>query len=139
MRTAGNSLLLPTHTKESYFPASVTPLHELLLQAIVIAKEREPGLSDSEIAFRAGITQPTLSRAKRRCGPSTLEAVLDTLSLDLSLATHPAKTKPVRSPAAALSEAPQASAARVAHSTRAAYADASYRSPQALTKVSKRK
>jgi hypothetical protein len=97
MRTAGNSLLLPAHNEESYVPSRVTPLNELLIQAIVIAKEREPGLSDSEIAYRAGITQPTLSRAKRRCGPSTLEAVLDTLSLDLSLAAPTAKRKPARS------------------------------------------
>jgi hypothetical protein len=63
----------------------VTPLHQLLLEAIAIAKQREPGLSDSLIAYRAGITQPTLSRAKRRCGPSTLEAVLDALGLELAL------------------------------------------------------
>jgi hypothetical protein len=68
----------------------VTPLHQLLLEAIAIAKQREPGLSDSLIAYRAGITQPTLSRAKRRCGPSTLEAVLDALGLELALVARPA-------------------------------------------------
>jgi hypothetical protein len=67
----------------------VTPLHQLLLEAIAIAKQREPGLSDSSIAYRAGITQPTLSRAKRRCGPSTLEAVLDALGLELALVAPP--------------------------------------------------
>ncbi|HLM74569.1 MAG TPA: hypothetical protein VK459_17805 [Polyangiaceae bacterium] len=68
----------------------MTPLHQLLLEAIAIAKQREPGLSDSLIAYRAGITQPTLSRAKRRCGPSTLEAVLDALGLELALIARPA-------------------------------------------------
>jgi hypothetical protein len=67
----------------------VTPLHQLLLEAIAIAKQREPGLSDSLIAYRAGITQPTLSRAKRRCGPSTLAAVLDALGLELALIAPP--------------------------------------------------
>jgi hypothetical protein len=61
----------------------MTPLNELLMQAIAIAKRREPALTEFEIAQRAGLRNTTLSRSKLRCGPSTLEAVFDSLNLDL--------------------------------------------------------
>lgn len=79
----------------------MTPLNKLLIEALAIAKQREPGLSDSIIAYRAGITQPTLSRAKRRCGPSTLEAVLDAVGLELALVAPPAQPTRARKPRAA--------------------------------------
>ena len=71
----------------------MTPLNQLLLQAIEIAKQREPGLSESELARRAGILPPTLTRAKYACGASTLAAVLDLLGLDIVLVEKSARSK----------------------------------------------
>jgi DNA-binding phage protein len=61
----------------------MTPLNELLIQAIEMAKREEPGLTEPEIARRSGLAQPALSRAKRACGGATLAAVLDALGCDL--------------------------------------------------------
>lgn len=74
----------------------MTPLHELLINAIEIAKRREPDLSDAEIARRAGLRTTTLWRAKQRCGPATLEAVFDALNLDLSIVDGPPPKTPAR-------------------------------------------
>lgn len=65
--------------------ASMTPLNQILVQAIDIAKSREPGLSEAEIARRAGLARAGLSRAKHACGPPTLAAVLDALGFDITL------------------------------------------------------
>ena len=67
----------------------MTPLNELLMQAIEIAKRREPGLTETELAERAGLRNTTLSRSKNRCGPFTLAAVFDALNLDLSIVEGP--------------------------------------------------
>jgi DNA-binding phage protein len=73
---------------------AVTPLNEILLEAIEIAKRREPGLTELEIAERAGIQRTNLSRAKKRCGAAVLEAVFDALGLDLQvIEVRPTKTK----------------------------------------------
>jgi DNA-binding phage protein len=63
----------------------MTPLNELLIQAMEIAQRREPGLSEGKIADRAGVDRGTLSRAKRACGIPTLAAILDALDLDIAL------------------------------------------------------
>jgi DNA-binding phage protein len=63
----------------------MTPLNEILIQAMDAAKREEPGLTEPEIARRAGLAQSAVSRAKNACGPSTLAAVLDTLGFDIVL------------------------------------------------------
>jgi DNA-binding phage protein len=63
----------------------VTPLNQLLLEAIEIAKRREPDLTEPEIARRAGLAKSHLSRAKKRCGAATLAAVFDTLGFDVAV------------------------------------------------------
>jgi DNA-binding phage protein len=63
----------------------MTPLNELLIQAMEIAKSREPGLSEGKIAARAGVDRATLSRSKHACGQATLAAVLDVLGFDIVL------------------------------------------------------
>ena len=63
----------------------MTPLNELLVQAMEIAKRREPGLSEGTIAARASVDRAALSRAKHACGQATLAAVLDVLGFDIVL------------------------------------------------------
>jgi hypothetical protein len=63
----------------------VTPLNELLIQVIELAKRREPGLTEPEIAARSGLPKSQISRAKKRCGPATLEAVCDALGFDVAV------------------------------------------------------
>jgi len=63
----------------------MTPLNELLVQAMEIAKRREPGLSEGKIADRAGIDRGSLSKAKHSCGQVTLASVLDVLGFDIVL------------------------------------------------------
>jgi hypothetical protein len=75
----------------------VTPLNELLLQAIAIAKLRDPDLTETELAERAGLRKTTLSRSKTRCGPSTLAAVFDALDLDLAIVEGASSKKRSRS------------------------------------------
>ena len=57
----------------------VIPLNELLIQAMEIAKRREPGLTELEIAAPVGVARSHLSRAKKQCGAATLAAVFDVL------------------------------------------------------------
>jgi DNA-binding phage protein len=72
----------------------VIPLNELLIQAMEIAKRREPGLTELEIAARAGVARSHLSRAKKQCGAATLAAVFDVLGFDLALIeVRPKKAK----------------------------------------------
>jgi hypothetical protein len=63
----------------------MTPLHELLIQAIEDAKRRDPNLTEAAIAARAGLDRGALARAKKACGGLVLGAVLDVLGFDLAL------------------------------------------------------
>ena len=67
----------------------MTPLNELLIQVMEIAKRREPGLTELEIAARAGVARSHLSRAKNQCGAATLAAVIDALGFDLAFVEVP--------------------------------------------------
>ena len=57
------------------------------------AKRREPGLTETEIATRAGLDKGSLARAKKACGGITLAAVLDVLGYDLALKKAPSSAK----------------------------------------------
>lgn len=84
------SAYLPLNALESR-REGVKPLNVLLLEAITIAKRREPDLTDLEIAARAGLARSNISRAKTRCGAATLAAILDALKLDLAVVDAPAE------------------------------------------------